>query len=356
MGKNSKKAELTSASIVGLVLLVLGFVIVLIFYFQLSGTERVDTEVCHQSVVYRATLPDVAGLKEYVPLKCKTRKICITAGFFAGECKEFEGSKGITKVKVGNEREIEKTIADKVLSCWQMMGEGKVPVFTEGMAQQYGIGTVGSSCVVCNRIAFDKESLGNAGIDLDKVDVMDFMIRNRIPGKNISYFTYLAGEGGLISLERLGQSLEINDIQESEEGKPELIEGVTLELEEASKTELDKEVAVLFMQVSAPTHTGVFASTVGTILGIRGASYMVSPGILGRLGGAVLKSPVAWIAAVVGIGLQQLNVWSNAGVTATYCGDITVGDESREGCSVVRTIDYDFKSLSEYCSVIESIA
>jgi cystathionine beta-lyase len=37
------------------------------------------------------------------------------------------------------------------------------------------------------------------------------------------------------------------------------------------------------------------------------------------------------------------------------CGDVSVGKDARDGCSVVRTVNYNVKDLSQYCSIIESI-
>jgi len=70
-----KKGSMTMSMLVTIIILVIGFVIVFYFFVMFDWTGRVDKEVCHQSVIYRATLPSVAGMKGYVPLKCKTNKI-----------------------------------------------------------------------------------------------------------------------------------------------------------------------------------------------------------------------------------------------------------------------------------------
>ena len=58
--------------------------------------------------------------------------------------------------------------------------------------------------------------------------------------------------------------------------------------------------------------------------------------------------------AIVAAAAQQINIIHQRGVTAGYCGDVTVGSEAREGCSSVRLVDYDLEQIKTYCSVIES--
>ena len=49
------------------------------------------------------------------------------------------------------------------------------------------------------------------------------------------------------------------------------------------------------------------------------------------------------------------NVAYNRAISAGYCGDFEVGSEARNGCSSVRTINYNPEDLSKYCSIVESI-
>ena len=59
--------------------------------------------------------------------------------------------------------------------------------------------------------------------------------------------------------------------------------------------------------------------------------------------------------AIAGV-YQQGSVAYNRAITAGYCSDTLTGPEAREGCSVVRTANYDAESISQYCKNIESIA
>ena len=388
--KKIGKKGITIKFLIGLIILVLGFAILLFFYFQLGWTGRVDKEVCHQSVIYRATLPTFANAKEYVPLKCKTEKICITSGLLGGSCEEFKNSKGVVKVKVSNLEELNQFMAREMVDCWRMMGEGKVQVFGNFWVEDYGIGTLGSSCVICNRVAFDRDNLEKAGIDVEELNVMNYMQTHAIPGEEMSYYAYLAGQGGELAIEG---GIEVGDINElaskaadttlekefgiKKEDKKEIKEAIEkAEFEEIKSDEL----SVMFMQVTAPTHGDVLKNTLTAGLSFLGLSFAYKPGAfvgsktvynpimrnsLGRFvkgsGAKVTKAAatpllkIVAIAAVVAGVLQHVNVANNKYLSAGYCGDVSVGDDSRDGCSVVRIAPYDEESFSQYCTKIESI-
>ena len=419
-----KKGELTTATIITIVLLVIAFAIILFFIFRLNWGGMVDEQVCHNSVIYRATLHSTAGIKSYVPLKCKTQKICLSAD--GKDCKEFENFKGVTKIKVkkgeeGN-KQVEKLIATEVVKCWRMMGEGKVTVFTDYLAESWGIGGVGSSCVVCNRIAF-------SGVDLTEIDVEDYMIRHAIPDGDISYYDFLSGQGGKVSLEDTKGGIEItgdllrgkkieslneDDLKQFDEDKKAKIDNLNIGNLEGDKTydvgdygelygelseegeslKLNKnsdELAIVFSQISAPSHGDTLKKDVIaalTVLGLTGSyrpgywfSTIPNPAVVpaktsygmgwrwvktGRFApksaATVTKLTTKGTAGIIvgAIALtaliaQQGNVAHNRAVTAGYCGDVSMGSEARDGCSVVRTINYNEEDFVNYCSIIESI-
>jgi hypothetical protein len=185
--KKKKKAELTSKYIITILLLVIGFGIVLLFYYGLGWGSMVDREVCHESVILRATAPDTfIGTKDYVPLKCNTRKVCITEDFFGkGDCKEFAGEKyekaRISGDKEEKEQKIKMFLAREIADCWTMMGEGKVQIFTRETGET-------SNCVICSRIAFDeklKEEVGEIK-GLEK-----YILTHKVPNKDVSYWEFL---------------------------------------------------------------------------------------------------------------------------------------------------------------------
>ena len=356
MGIKISKKAIAMTTIIGFIILILGFAILILFYTQMSWTGTVDREVCHQSVIYRGTLPALGGLKEYVPLKCKTGKICVTSSS-SGKCSEFENTAGVTRVRVKDIDDVEKTIAQEILTCWETMGEGKISMFSDWMVQNYGFGTLASSCVVCSRIAFDKENLAKSGINLSKMDIHSYMINHKIPDKDYSYFVYLTGSGGKMSIdEKIKNSVMI---EEPSSDSQQANQKTRVDLEENTNNQelLGKELSVMFMQVQAPpTYGDVFMNDVTTIIGAGGAGYMLGGRFATGAMGTVLKSPWTWaILAVAGI-YQASSVYQNQAVAAGKCGDISAGDGTRKGCSVVRTTGYNVDDLKNYCSIIESIA
>lgn len=149
-----------------------------------------------------------------------------------------------------------------------------------------------------------------------------------------------------------------------ESKKPIVTEGdsknITLEdLEDPLKENPKGEIAILFMQISAPGHGDSILNLGKAVLGIGIAGgYFAGPSaVISGIKAVGLKGGLIAIGvAIVGMGAQQISVAYNRGVTAGYCGDISVGQEARNGCSVVRTVNYDEKDIKKYCSVIESIS
>ena len=84
-----KKGGLSSFAVIGLLLVIGSFIFVVVFAHSLYGSKDVfGDEVCTLSVLTRASVP-VGG--DLAPLKCSTKKICITGGLF-GKCKQFARS------------------------------------------------------------------------------------------------------------------------------------------------------------------------------------------------------------------------------------------------------------------------
>ncbi|MBI2046650.1 hypothetical protein HYT26_00595 [Candidatus Pacearchaeota archaeon] len=359
----NKKADITTSQIVMIILLVLGFAIIIFFIIQLKWGGQVNSQVCHESVVLRGTLPSVT--QGYIPLKCMTDKVCITSSTF-GSCAEFKDVKGVTKVKISSDRDkarkdIEKAITQEIYNCWTMMGQGKLSLFSQELTKTYGIGTVYPTCVLCSRIAFDKTSLDKTGADLSKIDVFEYMMSHMVPGKNVSYYAYLAGTSpAQISIE--------NDISLTipvdKDGKiVKIDEPVSLDLykEKSGAGDAD-ELGVLFMQISSPQQGQAAINAGNTILGVAIGSFLTAPKATiagGKLVGKACTTgwgPVICGSILAAAGIyQQANVARNRAITAGYCGDVSIGTDARNGCSVVRTINYNADDISSYCSVIESI-
>ena len=351
------KKGLAVSVIVVMIIIVIGFAILLFFYSQIAWTGNIDRSVCHQSVIYRAILPEFANAKDFVPLKCRTEKICITSSFL-GKCKEFEGAKRVTRVKVNDIQDVEQIISQEILSCWKTMGEGQLSLFSNGiLLDNFGLGEIKSSCVICSRIAFDEDNLKKANIDKNKVDVFKYMISHKVPNEEISYYEKILGNKG---------SLSINDANRNENNLNKGFENYKAmnneELFVPSISSSD-ELSILFMQVTSTKWQDIVVGDLA-LLGIGSLGYNYAGSYIPKTisgskifsGATSLAIRVAVVAAIAGVAIQANSYWENKGITAGYCGDVKVGEDAQKGCSVVRTMNYNVNDISQFCGKIESIS
>ena len=362
--------------LVTVILLIVGFVLVILVITQFSWNETIDREICHESVIVRATLPNTGNLQSLSPLKCSTAKYCVQGSklFSSSKCEESYGEvDGVIKTKVSKKEQIERLIVQEIASCWNMMGQGKVSLFSQYWAQEYGFGEVYPTCVICSRIAFDKESLLEAGItieDLQNINPLNYSMTHKMPNQEISYYEYLGGK--MADIGDVGTVTELGDIMDSaktdlekqikklnsqdgedvDEKKLELLEELEFIDEEIGRETEVQEVAILFMQVSAPEQFDTLFNIGKQMIGINaGTAYVLG-----------WKKGISYIAksakyqlifgAIIGT-YSQLQTLYNRNMVAGYCGDIAFGDDARSGCSVVRTVPYDAIQLRKYCSVVE---
>jgi hypothetical protein len=356
-----KRGDITSAQIIGIIILLVSLAIIIYVYYQINWTGQVDDTVCHESVVLRGTISNMADVNQVtniVPLKCKTEKICVggTGMFNKGECSEYEGAKDVSVIKADEINDVNRLFAQEMVSCWKMMGEGKLSLFSRGVVDGVTGGGVYAGCVICSRVAFDEKSLKNSGVDLKELNVDNYMRSYKMEGANGSYFDVLAGEDGKVMIKSDLESVTIP--QNLEDGKP-IGTTESVEVVQASETPTDsynKEAAIIFMQVSAPSYGSTLKNSVA-FLGLGwGGSFVANPIKTLKMTATAVKSAPFLLAVVGLIGVQQTNVWANRNVAAGYCGDVSFGDNAREGCSVVRLVDYNLEDISKYCGVIESVS
>ncbi|OIO40960.1 hypothetical protein AUJ62_03540 [Candidatus Pacearchaeota archaeon CG1_02_32_21] len=358
------------AEIVLIILVLVGFGILILAATNFFTKTDIDKNTCHFSVISRGSTPSLA--KGYVPLRCKTEKICITGEIIGGSCDEFEGEKGITKVRVSNSPvqgldQVQKVYAQSMLECWEMMGQGKVSLFSQGAAENFGLGLVYPSCVVCSRIAIDEDSLSN--VPFDNMNINEYMKTHLYSKTEKTYFDYMLGEEYAASYSVADNLLNLPDFDvKKDKGGKDIdlvkkdqdtsVELVDPSIISTSREDDLKETAIMFMQISSPSHGGVISNSVGAAAGIGTAGYFsFGPAFLAA-GSKTIKGlfsvPGAVIAGILGIS-QQGAVTASRGVSAGYCGDVEISDDARSGCSAVRTVNYDLTSISEYCQVIEGL-
>ncbi len=334
----SKKGELTTSELIGIIILLASVAIIIFIYFQINWIGQIDDAVCHESVILRGTLPQALGAKNLVPLKCQTEKICIRGDkllFGQGDCsEEYFGAKDVNEKDAKDVNDINRVVAQEMLSCWQMMGEGKLSIFPQSFWVKHKVpfAEPESSCVICTRIALDEETLNSIGVDINNIDVENYMKTHKAPNQEVSYYDYFIGENGKTKVEETAK------------------DSLTKEYGGVNK---DEEVAIIFMQIGsddigetikiATRDTGIVIGSGAYVLGAKSASKF----LITKVGGILVAG---WQA------ITHTQSWASRNVVAGYCGDISYGDESRESCSVVRVVPYNLEGISEYCNSIESIS
>jgi len=184
---DTKRGELTTTQIVLLVILVASFAIILFFIFRLNLRQETVKEVCHNSVVLRgnAALP---GSTTTIPLNCRQAFVCVTTD---GTCERM--SSYDYRLDVDTKEELYSALAEEMAGCWWTYGEGKVNyVGEEFVSDNY--------CSICSRLVFDnsiKQELFTNG-KIDKTDFyQNYLVKQKMPGKEITYAEYLFGTNDL---------------------------------------------------------------------------------------------------------------------------------------------------------------
>lgn len=354
-----KRGAMEAETLVKIIIAIIGFGILLFIYSQLNWNGAVDKKICHESVIIRGTLPMMA--QDIVALKCKPENICVTTGILNKDCKTMKNTGGVKTVGVKDIKGVEKVIATEVVDCWKMMGEGKLSLFSQKMAQIYGLGKVVPTCVICSRIGFNAQKLNEANINLANMNVKNYMDHYIMAGTNSTYTRLIAQEDGKVNV---GSSVNLKDIEVKVDDKGAVkasaVGGVSLDtapIDTAQKpsSELQSsDLAVVFMQITAPKYGEVFRNTLASAgIGLAGSFSIAPTKTISSL--RVLANPyVLATLAIAGVGQYGLVVW-NREVSAGVCGDVSIGDEAREGCSVVRTMNYDMKEIAKYCTILEGL-
>lgn len=177
MLKKSKKGELTTKQIVSLIILITSFAIILVFIFFLDLGETTDKEICHNSVVMRSNsiLPT-----ESIPLDCKTSYICISED---GSCEKMTNPE-IKKVKTDDD--VYEVLAEQMVDCWWMFGEGKVDYVGKDFwsSDLY--------CSICSQIAFD-DSVGSifSSGKIEERELYNYLNKNEIKERGMTYYEYM---------------------------------------------------------------------------------------------------------------------------------------------------------------------
>ena len=273
----NKSGELTTQQIVMLVILVTSFAVILFFLFRLNLGKETNQEICHNSVVMRgkSVLP-----KDAVSLNCKTNYVCITED---GTCDQM--TKPEIK-KVETENDVYEILANEMVDCWWMFGEGKVDYIGKDYLKK------NLYCSICSQIAFDdslKKEIFNTG-EFDKKEFYKYLTNNKIPNKEITYLEYIKG------------------LKDSKNLEDDLLNGKI----DFGKINLDKQYYVLMGITSEVSSLGYIAG-IGAFVG-AGALAIVYPVSI------PVTVKILFVATGVGLG----------GTTGRFVGTIIKGKSGNE--------------------------
>ncbi len=159
MKKKAVQVELKTLILVVIIAIVLFiFVSRMVDYFKKVNYE----EFCRLNVI-AAAKTKVVG-KQLISLECEMQR---------------------TKIEKETDDEIKQTIADSLVSCWKIFGQGNLTPFNQNIADF----KLRNACFICRKITFD-ESLKNE--DYKVIGFDEWLKENDLPRTNTKYIDYLS--------------------------------------------------------------------------------------------------------------------------------------------------------------------
>ncbi len=192
----NNRAELSTQQIVLIIILIASFTVILFFLLRLGIGEKSEEQLCHNSVLQKASVFSDA------PLQCDRNYVCITKD---GSC---EGLVKPEKIKVKNLDGVYEALANEMADCWWMFGEGKV----EYVGKDF---TKNNYCSICSQIYFDNSLESLEGVEnkkLSKDELYDYLTKNEY-SKDKTYSQYLFGTNDISIFKQEGSfgNIEIGE-------------------------------------------------------------------------------------------------------------------------------------------------
>jgi len=254
----SKKAEITTQQIVLLIILIMSFAVILFFLFKLNLGKTTDKEICHNSVVMRGSSVIPA---DTVSLNCKRSYVCLTED---GSCEQMT-KPDIKKVEEIND--VYQVLADEMVDCWWMFGEGKINYIGKDMTERV-------YCSICTQLAFDDSLNKIEGIEdtISKDELYNYLSVQKISGGEETYAEYLFGTNGINQLKQIALGEGVKDAT-------------------FGTIEIDKQYFVM-MGIISEVGVWKWAFSGGGVGAVVGGITAV----------AVLSNPVAWVGGLIVLG------------------------------------------------------
>ena len=361
----NRKGEMTSTQLILLILTIAGFVVVLLFILAFKSGSYTEDEICKLSVLTRATSP--TALNTYVPLKCTTKKVCLTDGSGKWEGALAGENPEVIKLPSGDAaaaKKIEEISANAMYDCWNMMGQGKLDLFNGGIGTATGVTSQKAvSCVICSRIAF------NASDNIIKnVDIDSYLRKNKVPGSSLTYLQSFT-DAGVSSYAAVDSDIMTKIETNNDVNTNKFTFG---DVNDANQKV--GQLAVVFVQIKPGSYGGNLEKLANTGIAVTAASFLMAPTATLRTVGAAAGHFYITGIAVGGVALYSMsNVYAGKVAAAGYCGKIT-GTAIKEkegwsvyltsnplkwfesgtiGCSGVQIVPYDVKAINSICQSIE---
>ena len=349
-----KKGQIEAYQIVITIIAVLGLVIALFFWYAFKDVTDVSDDACRLSVLTKTTAAD--KLHVSTPLKCTTKKICITTEN-AKECTQFLGEENIqTIILTGDDyqkaRQIEQAAAENMYNCWSMMGEGKLNLFNGAsdasgfLSNIFAANSIKPVCVICSRVSLGRDITDTVKGQtiLKGVNFPNYLSHNTIPGGDITYIEYFTDRR--FRAYPADFNAQINDFANGETAKP------------------TNQIAFIFMQILTEKEPLEQAEKSGLTTGIVAGTALFS-GVTGKITSfisAPWKIGITLFGAAGSFGITFIQQSNNQKIAATYCGQYTAGEVNpssgkpleKYGCSIIQPIDYNnITAINKLCSSIE---
>ncbi|MFW5846807.1 MAG: hypothetical protein ACOCUU_01485 [Nanoarchaeota archaeon] len=279
--KNKKASGLPAEMVIIIILALVGFALVVWFlYSQLSWEGMVDRETCHQSVVLRGASWDKwhSSSKDLVPLKCKTRNICVTEDKNkVDKCENYWEKFDIVVVsenKLEQKKEIMRLFADEMATCFWMMGEGRLQIFKRDNLKGEKRG------VICSNIMLEPENTKIKSLS-NFHDMGKYLLAHSPPqDEKVSYWEYLihahVGEGLLTRLEN-------PEASNKESSVIDLTEVQSVVFLEFDPSKLSDILSALGLGSAGAWGGAKLGATIGVFIPVPGASVVL--GGIGFIGG-----------------------------------------------------------------------
>jgi len=351
-----KKGQIEVYQVVMLILFVVGLAILLFFWYSFKNTTNLSDDTCHLSALTRGTTPS-AG-QSYIPLKCTTKKICITSDSSKKCTDSFAGESDISVVALPSDNLraanlIEKTSVESMYNCWSMLGQGKLDL-VGNFPEQFGLTSSSLAkpyCIICSRVAIDKSVDGNI---MKNVNLYSYMKYNGPTGQQLTYLQ-LFTDPQFKSYPVVNPSSYQDIGNKDSSGK------------EVSINSSQNQIAFVFMQIKAKDISKVIANLGEAGAITLGGSFLTGPtrsaaGALifsGGVAGFIYKAAIATGI----IGQAAINTYSGQITAAGYCGAFTGESQNANlasgaagtsnGCSLIQSIPYSANSVNQLCSVID---